>query len=300
MVDKVEGSITINCQVKEAWDYITCVNKIPEWMIGVTRVLGISDTPIKVGTTFRAAYPLGWTQTKSSHEVIELEPLRRLRMKVHYKTLGRTTWSFEPEGSGTKVSATAQHNFGEFKKKILAKELKNIKLALETGKIPGGLLLKGMIDDGLVKDVILKERIGGSIHVDRPVQEIWDYMMQVDRIPEWAAGASGVVDISDIPLRVGSTFSTVYALDGEEIVGPHKVIELTPPNVWGLQIHYTIVAFTTWKLIPEGNGTKVTVSVEYNFTESGNKAIEKEVRFLKQVLETGKIPEESLRGKEQW
>ena len=296
----IEEEIIIRQPVTEIWNYITCPERIPEWADGISHVENISDSPLKTGSAFRTIYKLADVPTGSSHIVMEMSIPEYLKMKVHYKTLGRTTWSFATENSGTRVSARAEHNLGENKQKTLAKELQRLKQILETGKIPElpSGKMKGV--NGIQKDAIMKEHIDASVHVNRPIQEIWDYMMQVDRIPEWAAGATGTVDISDYPIRLGTTFTVVYPLDDEEVKSPHKVLELTPPNVLRLQTHDTIVAFTTWKLASEGNGTKVTVNIKYNFTESGNKAVEKEVSFLKQVLETGKIPEQSLRGKEQW
>ena len=297
---RVEGSIHVNRPAQEVWDYITQVDRIPEWTTGAYGVENISDTPIKVGSTFRTVFQLEGVEVTVPHEVTELKPPHRWRMKIHYKTVGFTTWNFASEDGGTKVSASVEHNFGERKQKTLIKELQFLKQVLETGEIPDASL-RGKVDFfDLVKEAVLMDRIEESIYVDRPVQEIWDYIIQVDKIVEWAAGASGVVDVSDTPIKVGTTFSTVYTLDGKEIKGHHEVTELESPNKWRMKIHYTIVGFATWDFISESGGTRISASIEDNFNESLPTAIRKELQFLKQVLETSEIPAESLRGKEQW
>jgi len=123
-------------------------------------------------------------------------------------------------------------------------------------------------------------------------------MTQVEKIPEWAAGVDKTVDISDTPIKVGTTFTNVYKLEGKQVTAPHLVTALEPPRRWELKIWYAAVAITTWHYESEGSGTKVWVTVDYSFGEKEQRAVDKELQFLKEVLETGKIPDASRRGKD--
>lgn len=140
--------------------------------------------------------------------------------------------------------------------------------------------------------------IKSSVRVNRHIEEIWDYISQVEKIPEWAAGAYDVSKESPDPIGLGSRFTTFYDLDGEKVQSLHRVIEFERPNRWLMKIHYVTVGITSWTFQEDGDGTVVAASVEHWFDERTQPALDKELLFLKQVLETGVIPPESLRGKD--
>jgi uncharacterized membrane protein len=65
------------------------------------------------------------------------------------------------------------------------------------------------------------------VDIDRPVEEVYAYLSDVARIPEWNSMVDEVVP-SDTPLRVGSTAHIKMRLLGRRIEATLEIIELEP------------------------------------------------------------------------
>lgn len=65
------------------------------------------------------------------------------------------------------------------------------------------------------------------VNIDRPVEEVYAYLSDVERIPEWNSMVDEVVP-SDHPLRVGSTAQIKMRLLGRHIEATLEVMELEP------------------------------------------------------------------------
>jgi uncharacterized protein YndB with AHSA1/START domain len=66
-----------------------------------------------------------------------------------------------------------------------------------------------------------------SVNIDRPVEEVFAYLSDVERIPEWNSMVDEVVP-SERPLRVGSTAHLKMRLLGRRIEATLEVVELEP------------------------------------------------------------------------
>jgi len=290
---QVEGTIHIARRPEEIWSYMTQIEHIPEWAAYTHAVESISPGPLEIGSTFTTLQKLEDVEVRAPHRVAEFVLRTRLKLLVQRWTSGITTWLYEAVGTGTNITVTVDHETKEQEERVVQKELSFLKQILETGQAPG----RKPWEEARESDRRLTSRVGGSIFVDRPVTEIWQYMVQVERIPEWAAGARGVVDITPGPHGVGSKFKTVFDLKLGEVRPPHVTTQFVPNQKWELNIVFPYTSDITWNLIPKDTGTDVAVTVEYHFGEREQQALEKELQFLKQVLETGLIPDSSLKGK---
>ena len=65
------------------------------------------------------------------------------------------------------------------------------------------------------------------VNIDRPVEEVYAYLSDVARIPEWNSMVDEVVP-SDTPLHVGSTAQIKMRLLGRRIEATMEVMELEP------------------------------------------------------------------------
>jgi uncharacterized protein YndB with AHSA1/START domain len=65
------------------------------------------------------------------------------------------------------------------------------------------------------------------VNIDRPVEEVYAYLSDVARIPEWNSMVDEVVP-SDTPLRVGSTAHIKMRLIGRRIEATLEILELEP------------------------------------------------------------------------
>ena len=43
-----------------------------------------------------------------------------------------------------------------------------------------------------------------SVDIDRPLHEVWEYLTDPERVPEWQSSAQSSHQVSDGPMRVGT------------------------------------------------------------------------------------------------
>lgn len=60
-------------------------------------------------------------------------------------------------------------------------------------------------------------RIDVTTLISRPVQEVWDFFIDLTNSPRWTRSGSEVRQTSDGPLGVGATFESVRQVFGREI-----------------------------------------------------------------------------------
>ena len=81
----------------------TDVDRMHEWVEGVTKVSDRTGPTTVVGTR----YVVSFGGMKSPTEVLEADPPRRFRTRFGNRMLrGQNASTFEPEGSGTRVTET--------------------------------------------------------------------------------------------------------------------------------------------------------------------------------------------------
>src|SRR5438045_6415897 len=78
----------------------TDLERMGEWVSGVTRVTDVSGPVHRVGTT----YVVHFGPMKSRTEVLEVDPPRRFVSRFgNWLLRGRSSATFEPDGDGTRV-----------------------------------------------------------------------------------------------------------------------------------------------------------------------------------------------------
>jgi uncharacterized protein YndB with AHSA1/START domain len=92
------------------FDYVTDPGKLADWQTAHTSVEQLTEGPPGLGTRVRErTKPGAGTEFEQIVEFAEFDRPRRLRVHVvegPYPIDG--TWTFEPEGDGTRVSFTAE------------------------------------------------------------------------------------------------------------------------------------------------------------------------------------------------
>ena len=84
-----------------------------------------------------------------------------------------------------------------------------------------------------------------SVTFDRPVEEVFAYMCEVERIPEWNSMVDEVIP-SERPLRVGSTAHLKMRLLGRRIEATLEVTELEPNRRVVVKTGAPISVTDTW------------------------------------------------------
>jgi uncharacterized protein YndB with AHSA1/START domain len=49
-------------------------------------------------------------------------------------------------------------------------------------------------------------KVEASVMIDRPVEEVWEFIMDLSKVPTWDTSISEVRETSTGPIGVGSTF----------------------------------------------------------------------------------------------
>lgn len=70
--------------------------------------------------------------------------------------------------------------------------------------------------------------IEASIDIDRPAQEVFDYLADMSNNPRWQQGQQSCTWTSEPPLRMGSTYDQKAKFLGFSIVSSFEVVELEP------------------------------------------------------------------------
>ena len=103
--------------------------------------------------------------------------------------------------------------------------------------------------------------ISTTVEIDRPIEEVFEYLTNLDNAPEWSVE---VVDVRhDGPLQVGATGQDVRMMGKKQVTMPWTVTEFTPPH--RMVLDYTepfpINAAFLFASTPSG-GTRVTCNTE--------------------------------------
>jgi hypothetical protein len=100
----------VACSVERAFYYMCDLGNDPQWWIGVKEVTCTSDTPYRVGATYRQLNALFGIRFPMDIEVTAFEPCRRM----DFRSTGQTsapfiaTYIFTPDGDGAVVTMYGQ------------------------------------------------------------------------------------------------------------------------------------------------------------------------------------------------
>ncbi len=71
-------------------------------------------------------------------------------------------------------------------------------------------------------------KINKSIVIDRPVEEVFAYVVDLNRAAEWTVGVIEARQTSDGPLGVGATYIYISKLAGQKVETAGEVTEFEP------------------------------------------------------------------------
>lgn len=136
-------------------------------------------------------------------------------------------------------------------------------------------------------------------YIDRPKQEVFDFVTDPANDTKWRDSASSAEWISEGPVGVGSTQRSVDKFLGRKIELTTEVTAWDPPNKYGLKtLSGPVPTESTITFESEGSGTQLTINGQVEFggffkmTEGLlGKQVEKQLdtdfNGLKRVLEEG-------------
>jgi uncharacterized protein YndB with AHSA1/START domain len=98
-----------------------------------------------------------------------------------------------------------------------------------------------------------------TVEIDRPIAEVFAFLTDVERLPEWQASVSEV-DV-DVPVGPGARFRDVREFMGRRAASTLEVTTYEPPRRFSLRVAEGPIAYEIdHKLEEVGDGTSVTFS----------------------------------------
>jgi uncharacterized protein YndB with AHSA1/START domain len=100
-----------------------------------------------------------------------------------------------------------------------------------------------------------------SLHINRPLAEVFDYMNDPTKMPEWNSTLEEATP-SEIPVRVGTRIRTRIRALGRKVEGTTEVVEYEPNKRVVLMVDEPF----SWKVIytyqAENGGTRLAIAGE--------------------------------------
>jgi len=108
---------------------------------------------------------------------------------------------------------------------------------------------------------------GGSIHVERPAEEVFAFVSDAANNPRWRSYVVETTWLDDGPMRVGRRGRQVSKVLGQPMAVVAEIAEWDPPRhvAWRAIAGFATVR-TDCTVEPEGAGCRLTIAAEGEFT----------------------------------
>lgn len=73
--------------------------------------------------------------------------------------------------------------------------------------------------------------VHSQIRIDAPIERVWETAMDPDRLKDWVTIHRALRDVSENPLRRGSTMDQVLHMRGVSFRVHWTLVDVSPPNV---------------------------------------------------------------------
>jgi uncharacterized protein YndB with AHSA1/START domain len=143
-----------------------------------------------------------------------------------------------------------------------------------------------------------------TIEIARSPEDVFAYIDQVARHPEWQDGLISTRVITEGPLRVGSKVAEVRKLGGREQKVTYEIAEREPPGIFAFRgLDGPIRPSGRGTIVPVGDGSSSRVTLSLDLTAHGlmgrallplarsqaAKQVPRDQERLKERLESGAV-----------
>ena len=108
-------------------------------------------------------------------------------------------------------------------------------------------------------------KIRESIHVEAPIEHVWELNATCERYPEWQTGIAEVKDCTGKIDRVGATYTAVYKSMGRKLEATFEVTRAEKPRL--IEQKVTAPGGGRGTLVQThesvGGGTDITIDFDY-------------------------------------
>lgn len=142
-------------------------------------------------------------------------------------------------------------------------------------------------------------RVEDSIIVNRPVEEVFAYVTDIERFPEWTSFVRNAAKTSDGPVGLGTALRTDLQFLGRQFTSEQVITEFVPNRVFaGQSVSGPLPMTITTTVEPAEGGTRVTQSIEGEskgffgladpiLEQVGKRQLRAQLGTLKDLLESG-------------
>ena len=136
-----------------------------------------------------------------------------------------------------------------------------------------------------------------SIIIQRPIDEVFNYVSNLTHSAEWQSGLTEVRKITEQPLGVGTQYALVRTFLGRKMEANNEITEFTPNVKVGFKtISGPIPLEASYQFEPAENGMKLTSKIEMQpkgfvslaeplISSSLQRDVEANLNVLKNMLE---------------
>jgi uncharacterized protein YndB with AHSA1/START domain len=102
-----------------------------------------------------------------------------------------------------------------------------------------------------------------ATEIGRPPEEVFPYLFEADKVPQWTTGLDGYERLDDGPLGRGSRFHQQLEVSGQRISAVLEITAYDPPRRAESRTEIRgIDVISTYELAAAGHGTRLTQTVE--------------------------------------
>jgi len=102
-----------------------------------------------------------------------------------------------------------------------------------------------------------------SVEIARPPAEVFPWLFEEDKVPQWTTGLEGYERVDSGPLGQGARFRQQLEVSGQRFTVELEVFEYDPPDGAASTFEIRgIDVVTRYALADSGGGTQLTQSVE--------------------------------------
>lgn len=105
-------------------------------------------------------------------------------------------------------------------------------------------------------------KIAVTVNIKGSPQAVFAQLTDVARQKEWVSVVKEVRDISDTPVRLGSTYTSVGQFMGRKMINKVKITAYEPGRKYAEEMSGKPSGLMTFDLTPDGEGTRVVVNAD--------------------------------------
>ncbi len=102
-----------------------------------------------------------------------------------------------------------------------------------------------------------------SIHIDAPLEAVFEYTAMIASIPEWYTSMLEVRNATRPRAETGVTYDWTFKMAGTHFDGKTEYLEVLPNERARNKSEAGIPAKWEWRYARDGAGTRVTATVDY-------------------------------------